>query len=339
VLSSKKNRGLGVMVGDYMSRYSSWSNTIQKVRARLSKWKVKTLSVGESVKDILVAVKWGTPSLDASFRRRARDGAENIRSSIDDIFLPSSNSATRWVKTVPIKVSILSWRTRLDRLPTRVNLIMRGVNMDSSLCPVCNSVQEDSNHLFFLCDLGKSIFQRICHWWNIQWVEVSTYAEWNHVVFDSSPPRRAVIFDDIVATSFIWSVNRCSRIASLHLPAGRTAHSRFVIPRELLENSSCCIKQNTYLAELMQEVELIIWDEAPMTQKYAFEALDKTLRDILGYLTLENRNKVFCSLTVLLEGDFRQILPVIPKVKRADIVQAYINRSQLWKHCKGFTLT
>nr|GEV56981.1 RNA-directed DNA polymerase, eukaryota, reverse transcriptase zinc-binding domain protein [Tanacetum cinerariifolium] len=34
------------MVGDYMSRYSSWSNTIQKVRARLSKWKVKTLSVG-----------------------------------------------------------------------------------------------------------------------------------------------------------------------------------------------------------------------------------------------------------------------------------------------------
>nr|GFB54140.1 RNA-directed DNA polymerase, eukaryota [Tanacetum cinerariifolium] len=30
---------LGVMVGDYMSRYSSWSNIIQKVRARLSKWK------------------------------------------------------------------------------------------------------------------------------------------------------------------------------------------------------------------------------------------------------------------------------------------------------------
>ncbi|GKC13322.1 RNA-directed DNA polymerase, eukaryota [Tanacetum coccineum] len=36
---------LGVMVGDHMSRYSMWSNTIQKVHARLSKWKVKTLSV------------------------------------------------------------------------------------------------------------------------------------------------------------------------------------------------------------------------------------------------------------------------------------------------------
>nr|GEU80083.1 RNA-directed DNA polymerase, eukaryota [Tanacetum cinerariifolium] len=35
-----------VMVGDHMSRYTAWSNSIQKVQARLSKWKVKTLSVG-----------------------------------------------------------------------------------------------------------------------------------------------------------------------------------------------------------------------------------------------------------------------------------------------------
>ncbi|GJS99239.1 ATP-dependent DNA helicase PIF1-like protein [Tanacetum coccineum] len=102
------------------------------------------------------------------------------------------------------------------------------------------------------------------------------------------------------------------RIASLLLPARRTIHTRFVILLELLENSTCGIKQNTHLAELMQEVELIIWDEAPMTQKYAFEALDKTLRDILGYPTPENRKKK--SL-------------------------ACINRSKLWKHCKVFTLT
>nr|GEY23276.1 hypothetical protein [Tanacetum cinerariifolium] len=201
-----------------------------------------------SVKDILVAVKWGAPSLDASFRIRARDGTESnqwsefcsmldsvtlssspdrifcdlngegefrvkdIRSSIDDTFLPSSDSVTRWVKNVPIKVNILAWRIRLDRLPTRVNLIMRVVNIDSSKCSVCSLVQEDSNHLFFLCDLGKSISKRICRWWNIQWVEVSTYAEWNRVVFDSSPPRKVVIFDDIVATSFIWSVNRLLQV-------------------------------------------------------------------------------------------------------------------------------
>ncbi|GKD02999.1 ATP-dependent DNA helicase PIF1-like protein, partial [Tanacetum coccineum] len=128
-------------------------------------------------------------------------------------------------------------------------------------------------------------------------------------------------------------------IVSLLLPAGRIAHSRFVIPLELLENYTYGIKQNTHLAELMQEVELIIWDEAPMTQKYAFKALDNTLRDILGYPTPANRNKIFSGLTVLLGGDFRQILPVIPKGKRSDIVHACISRSKLWKHCKVFTLT
>ncbi|GJV17737.1 RNA-directed DNA polymerase, eukaryota [Tanacetum coccineum] len=37
---------LGIMVGDHMSRCSAWSNSIQKVRTRLPKWKVKTLSIG-----------------------------------------------------------------------------------------------------------------------------------------------------------------------------------------------------------------------------------------------------------------------------------------------------
>ncbi|GKD72213.1 ATP-dependent DNA helicase PIF1-like protein [Tanacetum coccineum] len=38
-------------------------------------------------------------------------------------------------------------------------------------------------------------------------------------------------------------------------------------------------------------------------------------------------------------GDFRQILPVIPKGKRPEIVQACINMSELWKSYKVFRLT
>ncbi|GJT74646.1 ATP-dependent DNA helicase PIF1-like protein [Tanacetum coccineum] len=89
----------------------------------------------------------------------------------------------------------------------------------------------------------------------------------------------------------------------------------------------------------MQQVKLIIWDEALMTQRYAFEALDKTLRDILGYKSLEKSNRIFGGMTVLLGGDFWQILPVIPKAKRPEVVQFCINRSELWKCCKVFTLT
>ena len=107
-------------------------------------------------------------------------------------------------------------------------------------------------------------------------------------------------YTSIVCITTILNIIIKPGIASLLLPGGRTAHSRFVIPLELMDNSTCGIKQNTHLVELIKEAKLIIWDEAPMTQRYAFEALDKTLRDILGFENPENRERIFGGMTVLL---------------------------------------
>nr|GEY31486.1 ATP-dependent DNA helicase PIF1-like [Tanacetum cinerariifolium] len=81
-------------------------------------------------------------------------------------------------------------------------------------------------------------------------------------------------------------------ISSLLLLGGSTSHSRFFILLELMENSTCGIKQNTQLAELLQQVKLVKRDEAPMTQWHAFEALEKTLRDILGYTSLKKESYI-----------------------------------------------
>ncbi|XP_031120473.1 uncharacterized protein LOC116023609 [Ipomoea triloba] len=74
-----------------------------------------------------------------------------------------------------------------------------------------------------------------------------------------------------------------SGIASLLLPGGRTAHSRFAIPIAINEDSTCNICQGSQLAELLIQAKLIIWDEAPMMHKHCFEALDKTMRDLLRH--------------------------------------------------------
>nr|KAJ0205698.1 hypothetical protein LSAT_V11C500279930 [Lactuca sativa] len=71
-----------------------------------------------------------------------------------------------------------------------------------------------------------------------------------------------------------------SGIASLLLTGGRTAHSRFIIPLVLTEVSICSISPDSELASLLRKTSLIIWDEAPMIHKHAFEALDRTLKDI-----------------------------------------------------------
>ena len=128
-----------------------------------------------------------------------------------------------------------------------------------------------------------------------------------------------------------------SGIASLLLPGGRTAHSRFKIPVPIFEDSTCNIHQGTQLAELLNQTSLIIWDEAPMAHKFCFEALDQSLRDIIT--NKSNSNQIFGGKVIVFGGDFRQILPVIPRGTRSDIVNAAINSSYLWDSCEILTLT
>ncbi|XP_031125169.1 uncharacterized protein LOC116027603 [Ipomoea triloba] len=130
-----------------------------------------------------------------------------------------------------------------------------------------------------------------------------------------------------------------SGIASLLLPGGRTAHSRFAIPIGVTEDSTCNIAPGSHLAELIVKCKLIIWDEAPMMHKHCFEALDRTLRDLLRFSDPHSNKKTFGGKTVVLGGDFRQILPVVPKGSRQDIVSASINSSYLWDSCKVLRLT
>lgn len=130
-----------------------------------------------------------------------------------------------------------------------------------------------------------------------------------------------------------------SGIASLLLPNGRTAHSRFKIPLNINEDSCCNIKQGSPHAKLIQKAKLIIWDEAPMVSKLCFEALDRCFRDILRFCDNYKPDLPFGGKVVVLGGDFRQILPVIPRGSRQDIANSVINSSYLWSFCEVLTLT
>lgn len=76
-----------------------------------------------------------------------------------------------------------------------------------------------------------------------------------------------------------------------------------------------------------------------MAHRHAFEALDRTMRDILSNDDPTAACKPFGGKTVLLGGDFRQILPVIPQGTRQETVAAAINRSHLWDSCVKFKLS
>ncbi|GJU40693.1 RNA-directed DNA polymerase, eukaryota [Tanacetum coccineum] len=220
----------------------------------------------ELKKGITVADKLIDASFVASFRRNPRGGVEeeqlhhlvelvgsislspsndrwawllgssgefsvhSARTFIDDILLPFVGDVTRWVKVVPIKVNILAWKVCLDKLPTRLNLSLRGIDIPSIICPNCGLAGESCSHLFYSCNLARTLWRKIARWWEIDIPDFSCYEEWiawfkttrfskaqkemlegvfyvmwwmiwkfrNQVLFGSSHPRMELLFDDIV---------------------------------------------------------------------------------------------------------------------------------------------
>ncbi|XP_024010291.1 uncharacterized protein LOC112085317 [Eutrema salsugineum] len=124
-----------------------------------------------------------------------------------------------------------------------------------------------------------------------------------------------------------------SGIVALLLQGGRTAHSRFGIPMAVNESTYCSISAGSHQAELLERASLIIWNEAPMMSRHCFETLDRTMRHILRC------DKIFGGKVVVLGGDFRQILPVIPGGSKIETVMASLNSSPLWLECKVMELT
>ncbi|GJR46464.1 RNA-directed DNA polymerase, eukaryota [Tanacetum coccineum] len=288
----------GFMVGGNMSKINAWDDMVGKIKSRLSKWKINTLSIGAmhgssfqirssfhcsnwlSIIREVSALKLQGIDFLSHCKRRVGSGEvwktqqlENIqdlvrskvlsnvddrwawdlngggdfcvkdaRDLVDEVLLPKENVATRWIKTIPIKVNVFAWKLHLDRLPTRSNLLKRGIQVQSSLCPICNVLQEDTSHLFFSCDVALDISRLICQWWNVSWSPVDSYSGWlewfnsirlgsklkgilegvfyvswwclwnfrNQLLFASKKPRKETLFDDVVSRSFIWSNSRCN---------------------------------------------------------------------------------------------------------------------------------
>ncbi|XP_072087869.1 uncharacterized protein [Arachis hypogaea] len=138
---------------------------------------------------------------------------------------------------------------------------------------------------------------------------------------------RAIIAD-LRIKGHIVLVTASSGIAATLLPGGRTAHSRFKIPINAEPSSTCNISKQSDLAKLIRQTTAIIWDEAPMTNKETMESLDRTLRDIL-----ENNNP-FGGKVMVMGGDFRQVLPVVPKGSKSQMISASIVKSHLWAFTK-----
>ncbi|CAN1128959.1 hypothetical protein LINPERPRIM_LOCUS17159 [Linum perenne] len=124
------------------------------------------------------------------------------------------------------------------------------------------------------------------------------------------------IISKVRSTGDISLVVASSGIAATLLQDGVTSHSRFKIPLEIDSLSTCTVKKGSDVAELLKIATLIV-----------------TMCDIMN-MPLSGENYVpFGGKVILLGGDFRQTLPVVPNGSREDNINATLPRSYLWTYC------
>nr|GEZ27341.1 RNA-directed DNA polymerase, eukaryota, reverse transcriptase zinc-binding domain protein [Tanacetum cinerariifolium] len=186
VLTSKKNGGLGV------------SSFFAHNRVLIFKWVWKFLTDGSSlwtrfIKVIFVGNGENTSFWDDSwleevalkvlYNRMPRGGVEqenydllcskvtdlvlqnisdrwcwslegsqefSVKSSrilIDNTILPKAEVPSGWLRVIPIKVNVHAWRVCLDKLPTRANFSLRGMDISSIACPLCGRDEPQTEKL------------------------------------------------------------------------------------------------------------------------------------------------------------------------------------------------
>jgi ATP-dependent DNA helicase PIF1 len=94
-----------------------------------------------------------------------------------------------------------------------------------------------------------------------------------------------------------------SALAAMLLTGGKTAHSEFHIPIPSNDTSMCYF---TYAEkQLLRRADLIIWDECSMIHCDTADTVERSLRDVM------QDQRPFGGKTVVLMGDFKQLLPVV----------------------------
>ena len=113
-------------------------------------------------------------------------------------------------------------------------------------------------------------------------------------------------------------------IASLLLPDGTTVHNRFKLPLCISKTTVLNIKGQSKEADEIRNATAILWDEATMASAVALDTIDKGMRDIM------NTDQPFGGKLMLLGGDFRQVLPVVPGASRNYQILSSIKHSKTW---------
>ncbi|XP_071740688.1 uncharacterized protein [Rutidosis leptorrhynchoides] len=147
---------------------------------------------------------------------------------------------TSWCKLIPRKLNVFMWRMKRNRLPTRINLSSRGLDIQDIRCVLCDWQVETIDHVLFGCDSATALWRKVRIWTDVNmpvytsWSECfSWYNGWQSssdakqrmyviiaallwhlwrlkisTLFRDSVMKKSSLFDNIRLSSYNWFCNR-----------------------------------------------------------------------------------------------------------------------------------
>ncbi|GJZ29853.1 zf-CCHC domain-containing protein [Tanacetum coccineum] len=127
-----------------------------------------------------------------------------------DIWVGKAPFFTRSVKSI-LKLAkthvfgvLAPKRLLLDRLPQRLNLSLRGMDIMAISCSSCNANVESANHIFFKCIIATEMWKLVYRWCEIPFVQASSleaFKDW-FISWQASKEKKHRLY--VIATSVLW---------------------------------------------------------------------------------------------------------------------------------------
>ncbi|XP_076960901.1 uncharacterized protein LOC143637388 [Bidens hawaiensis] len=77
------------------------------------------------------------------------------------------NQLMKWGNWVPAKINMFIWRAEMGRIPTRTALARRQVQLDNIIYVLCDTANEDHNHVLIDCSFAFGVWDAVGKWCKI----------------------------------------------------------------------------------------------------------------------------------------------------------------------------
>jgi hypothetical protein len=111
-----------------------------------------------------------------------------------------------WKNPSPSKVLAFSWRLLRNRLPTKDNLVQRGINANGgdNNCVHCQGREEGASHLFLNCDFAWRVWNDIFRWLGLVFVMPANVAMFYECFLGAAGSKKRRIGFSLIWHATVW---------------------------------------------------------------------------------------------------------------------------------------